>query len=124
MPWLFSTSLGFMCALCLGRGVPTPLASKCPSSCPRGPTATHASAPILFITHSATPGWCEQWGLDLLWRLLRWDPMSRISASDALEHAYFVGPYRSRRDGTLHATQRSVSHYSSSTRCPGIMPAR
>ncbi|CAM9501869.1 unnamed protein product [Ectocarpus fasciculatus] len=56
-------------------------------------------------------GFPDQWGLDLLWRLLRWDPMSRISASDALEHAYFVGPYRSRRDGTLHATQRDAMEY-------------
>ncbi|CAM9227026.1 unnamed protein product [Ectocarpus sp. 4 AP-2014] len=56
-------------------------------------------------------GFPDQWGLDLLWRLLRWDPMSRISASDALEHAYFVGPYLSRRDGTLHATQRDAMEY-------------
>lgn len=53
-------------------------------------------------------GFPDQWGLDLLWRLLRWDPMERISVSEALEHAYFVGPYRSRRDGSLHATQRYV----------------
>lgn len=51
-------------------------------------------------------GFPDQWGLDLLWRLLRWDPMERISVSEALEHAYFSGPYRSRRDGSLHATQR------------------
>lgn len=59
-------------------------------------------------------GFPDQWGVDLLWRLLRWDPMERISVSDALEHAYFAGPYRSRRDGSLHATQRyrAISHVS------------
>lgn len=53
-------------------------------------------------------GFPDQWGLDLLWRLLRWDPTERISVSEALEHAYFAGPYRSRRDQTLHATQRCL----------------
>lgn len=56
-------------------------------------------------------GFPDPWGLDLLWRLLRWDPMERISVSDALEHAYFAGPYRSRRDGSLHATQRYLPQY-------------
>lgn len=38
--------------------------------------------------------------------MLRWDPMERIAVADALEHAYFTGPYRSRRDGSAHATRR------------------
>lgn len=35
--------------------------------------------------------------------------MDRISVADALEHAYFVGPYMSRRDGSAHATRRCVN---------------
>lgn len=31
--------------------------------------------------------------------------------SDALEHAYFAGPYRSRRDGSLHGTRRCACVY-------------
>ncbi|KAF0694167.1 Aste57867_14927 [Aphanomyces stellatus] len=32
-------------------------------------------------------------GLHLLWNLLQWDPEKRITARDALDHAYFQGPY-------------------------------
>lgn len=39
-------------------------------------------------------GFQSQMGLDLLWRLLAWSPVNRISAVEALEHAYFRGPYR------------------------------
>ncbi|CAN0467316.1 unnamed protein product, partial [Discosporangium mesarthrocarpum] len=53
-------------------------------------------------------GFPDEWGLDLLGNLLRWDPIERISAEEALEHAYFSGPYLSRVDGTAHATRRWV----------------
>lgn len=56
--------------------------------------------------HASLSAAASQWGLDLLWRLLRWDALERISVTDALEHAYFVGPFISLRDGSAHATRR------------------
>ncbi|CAK4391457.1 unnamed protein product [Aphanomyces euteiches] len=38
-------------------------------------------------------GFQDSWGLHLLWKLLQWDPEKRITARDALNHAYFQGPY-------------------------------
>ncbi|CAH0482341.1 unnamed protein product [Peronospora belbahrii] len=35
----------------------------------------------------------DSWGLDLMWRLLQWNPSERISAEEALQHAYFQGAY-------------------------------
>lgn len=35
----------------------------------------------------------DQWGVHLLWQMLQWSPENRISAKDALQHAYFTGPY-------------------------------
>jgi hypothetical protein len=31
-------------------------------------------------------GFEDVWGLNLLWKLLQWDPEKRISAAEALEH--------------------------------------
>jgi serine/threonine protein phosphatase PrpC/serine/threonine protein kinase len=50
-------------------------------------------------------GFHDLWGLDLLYRLLRWDPDQRMRIDDALRHAYFVGPYVSAVDGSEHATE-------------------
>ena len=54
----------------------------------------------------------DRWALDLLWRLLRFDPAERISAAEALDHAYLraQGPHRA-LDGTDHATMAErVAH--------------
>jgi serine/threonine protein kinase len=52
----------------------------------------------------------------LISRLLRWDPDERISLSEALDHAYFVGPYLSRVDGTEHATLKEMQAYDAELR--------
>jgi len=59
-------------------------------------------------------GFHDVWGLDLLWRLLRWNPSERISAREALNHAYFKGPYVSSIDGSHHATRSELKEYDSS----------
>jgi len=56
-------------------------------------------------------GFSDRWGLDLIRRLLAFDPGGRISAIDALSHAYFVGPYISTVDGSEHATPDDLSQY-------------
>jgi serine/threonine protein phosphatase PrpC/serine/threonine protein kinase len=53
-------------------------------------------------------GFNDEWGLDLLQRLLNWDPAKRIAMADALHHAYFVGPYISTVDGSHHATKEEL----------------
>lgn len=49
-------------------------------------------------------GFKDRWGLDLLTRLLVFESGQRISMDDALNHAYFVGPFTSSLDGSEHAT--------------------
>ena len=44
------------------------------------------------------------YAIDLIARLLRWDPSQRLSLDRALQHAYFVGPYISKHDNTSHPT--------------------
>ncbi|CAM9229893.1 unnamed protein product, partial [Ectocarpus fasciculatus] len=56
-------------------------------------------------------GFHDPWGLDLLYRMLSFDPADRISLRDVLEHAYFRGPYTSRVDGTLHGTTQEAVLY-------------
>jgi serine/threonine protein phosphatase PrpC/serine/threonine protein kinase len=56
-------------------------------------------------------GFTDSWGLDLLSRLLHFNPCRRISLADALQHAYFVGPYISLRDGSEHATASDRTRY-------------
>lgn len=53
-------------------------------------------------------GFPDQWGLDLLGRLLCFDPLQRISLSEALNHAYFHGPYVSAHDGEEFATLKEM----------------
>ncbi|KAE9127666.1 hypothetical protein PF010_g4790 [Phytophthora fragariae] len=56
----------------------------------------------------------DSWGLDLMWRLLQWHPSERISAEDALEHAYFRGPYVCKESGRRFATRQDLllhEHY-------------
>eukprot|EP01039_Chlorochromonas_danica_P001208 gene1208-1318_t len=49
-------------------------------------------------------GFNDKCGLDLLYRLLHFDPMKRINLSEALMHPYFRGPYQNARDCSDHAT--------------------
>lgn len=54
-------------------------------------------------------GFHDKWGLDLLVRLLCFNPMERISMKDALSHAYFHGPYVSVYDGLEFATFQELN---------------
>lgn len=47
----------------------------------------------------------DSWGLDLIWRLLQWHPSARISAKEALQHAFFQGPYVCHESGRQFATK-------------------
>jgi serine/threonine protein kinase len=44
------------------------------------------------------------WGLKLLWGLLQWEPTKRLTAKEALEHAFFKGPYICLTTGLKFAT--------------------
>ncbi|KAL4109919.1 hypothetical protein PRIC1_001613 [Phytophthora ramorum] len=50
----------------------------------------------------------DSWGLDLMWRLLQWHPSERITAQDALQHAYFRGPYVCKESGRRFATHQEL----------------
>ncbi|OQS06191.1 phosphatase 1L [Thraustotheca clavata] len=50
-------------------------------------------------------GFQDSWGLNLLYKLLQWDPSKRITAQEALEHAYFHGPYVCNETGRTFATK-------------------
>lgn len=54
----------------------------------------------------------DKWALDLLSRLLRFDPLQRINLSDALNHAYFHGAYICERDGLEFATSEDLAQHS------------
>lgn len=47
----------------------------------------------------------DKWAIDLLSKLLQFDPMKRISMDEALDHAYFQGAYVCERDGSEFATR-------------------
>ncbi|OQR96554.1 protein phosphatase 1L-like protein [Achlya hypogyna] len=53
-------------------------------------------------------GFQDAWGLNLLYKLLQWDPAKRISAADALQHAYFRGPYVCGETGRAFATRAEL----------------
>ncbi|CAI5705775.1 unnamed protein product [Peronospora effusa] len=46
----------------------------------------------------------DPWGLDLMWRLLQWNPSDRLSAKEALQHAYFQGAYVCKESARRFAT--------------------
>lgn len=50
----------------------------------------------------------DNWGLDLMWRLLQWHPAQRITAEQALQHAYFRGPYVCQESGRRFATKQEL----------------
>uniref|UniRef100_A0AAV1U655 Uncharacterized protein n=1 Tax=Peronospora matthiolae TaxID=2874970 RepID=A0AAV1U655_9STRA len=50
----------------------------------------------------------DSWGLDLMWKLLQWNPSERIPAAEALQHAYFQGPYVCRQSGRQFATRQEL----------------
>ncbi|CAI5728088.1 unnamed protein product [Hyaloperonospora brassicae] len=51
----------------------------------------------------------DVYGLDLMWKLLQWHPSERIAAADALQHAYFHGPYVCPESGRAFATQQELT---------------
>ena len=53
-------------------------------------------------------GFHEPWGLDLLYRLLSFNPSERLTLQEALDHAYFKGPHRSDIDGSTHGTRKEL----------------
>ncbi|KAJ0404127.1 hypothetical protein ATCC90586_007383 [Pythium insidiosum] len=53
-------------------------------------------------------GLFDRWGLDLMWKLLQWHPAQRISAQDALEHAFFRGAYTCAETGRAFATRQEL----------------
>ncbi|DAZ97237.1 TPA: hypothetical protein N0F65_010399 [Lagenidium giganteum] len=53
-------------------------------------------------------GLADPWALDLMWKLLQWTPSHRISARDALNHAFFRGPFVCQRSGRSFATQAEL----------------
>ncbi|KAG3028935.1 hypothetical protein PC121_g10292 [Phytophthora cactorum] len=50
----------------------------------------------------------DSWGLDLIWRLLQWHPSERITAKEALQHAYFQGAYVCKGSGRRFATKQEL----------------
>ncbi|ETV84535.1 CMGC protein kinase, variant 1 [Aphanomyces astaci] len=53
-------------------------------------------------------GLTDPYGLHLLWQLLQWDPAKRISAREALVHAYFQGPYVCNETGRHFPTEADL----------------
>ncbi|POM63519.1 Serine/threonine protein Kinase [Phytophthora palmivora] len=53
----------------------------------------------------------DSWGLDLMWRLLQllqWHPSERITAKEALQHAYFQGAYVCKESNRRFATHQEL----------------
>ncbi|ETP23719.1 serine/threonine protein kinase [Phytophthora nicotianae CJ01A1] len=50
----------------------------------------------------------DSWGLDLIWRLLQWHPSQRITAKEALQHAYFKGAYICKESGRRFASKQEL----------------
>lgn len=55
-------------------------------------------------------GLASPWALDLIWKLLQWDPAKRIPAADALQHAFFQGDeaYKCQMTGRTFATSQEL----------------
>ena len=57
-------------------------------------------------------GFNDIYGLDLIRRLLAFNPADRITLDMALKHAYFTGPYKA-DDGSEHPTEEDLRDYES-----------
>jgi serine/threonine protein phosphatase PrpC/serine/threonine protein kinase len=68
-------------------------------------------------------GFSDPWGLDLLRRLLHWEPRHRMSMKDAMKHAYFTGPYMSFVDGSEHATEYDMLRHNDEIASAGYVAA-
>lgn len=84
-----------------------------PKKSPRGCVADQFKRAILK-RDPLGQGYHDRWGIDLMKRLLAFEPTARIPLREALEHAFFRGPYHCDIDDTLHATLADMYSYESS----------
>jgi serine/threonine protein kinase len=82
------------------------------SSSHEGPGSTlEAMSRAILRRDPLGVGYLDYWGLDLLVRLLRWQPGDRLSLKRAVHHAFFMGPYTSDVDGSEHGTSEDLAQH-------------